>query len=277
MASAGTQRLRIERRAPAPRRAHGEMLATLSKRFGDGRPRSSCWNPVVSEAALHRVTRASHRVARDSSSPLPLLNYARQVRSDGRRTTSRTSGRRRSRSSCSSGSCSESCCSSRRGCPSGSVFALRRPARWGRAARPRAARARRHLRRSLVYTGLLSLFGDFDPTEEQGLVPDGWDSSRAGAVHRLLPRRDLLGPTVEELTYRGLGLSLLSALRNGARDRRHRGALRPGARAPRRASRPRLLRNRGRLAPRANGQRLPGDRAPRRVQRHRADGLGQRA
>jgi membrane protease YdiL (CAAX protease family) len=60
-----------------------------------------------------------------------------------------------------------------------------------------------------VYERALSLFGDFDPTEEQGLVPDGWDSSRAGAFIAFFVVVTFIAPTVEELTYRGLGLSLL--------------------------------------------------------------------
>ena len=63
---------------------------------------------------------------------------------------------------------------------------------------------------SLAYTGVLSLLGDFDPTEEQGLVPDGWDSSRAAPFVAFFLAVTLLAPVVEELTYRGLGFSLFA-------------------------------------------------------------------
>ena len=61
---------------------------------------------------------------------------------------------------------------------------------------------------SLAYTGVLSLLGDFDATEEQGLVPDEWDSSRAAPFIAFFLAVTLLAPFVEELTYRGLGFSL---------------------------------------------------------------------
>ena len=73
---------------------------------------------------------------------------------------------------------------------------------------------------------MLSLLGDFDPTEEQGLVPDGWDSSRAGAFVAFFLAVTFLAPSVEELTYRGLGFSLLRPYGVVARDRRHGRALR---------------------------------------------------
>ena len=49
-----------------------------------------------------------------------------------------------------------------------------------------------------------------DPTEEQGLVPDGWDSSRAGAFAAFFLVVTFVAPAVEELTYRGLGFTLLA-------------------------------------------------------------------
>ena len=47
------------------------------------------------------------------------------------------------------------------------------------------------------------------PTEEQGLVPDGWDSSRAAPFVAFFLAVTLLAPVVEELTYRGMGVSLV--------------------------------------------------------------------
>jgi membrane protease YdiL (CAAX protease family) len=89
------------------------------------------------------------------------------------------------------------------------VFALRRPPRWGRAIGLAVLALVAIYAAALVYEQALSLFGDFDPTEEQGLVPDGWDSSRAGAFIAFFVVVTFIAPTVEELTYRGLGLSLL--------------------------------------------------------------------
>jgi membrane protease YdiL (CAAX protease family) len=89
------------------------------------------------------------------------------------------------------------------------VFALRRPARWGRAIGLAVVGLVAIYAAALVYERVLSLFGDFNPTEEQGLVPDGWDSSRAGAFVAFFVVVTFIAPTVEELTYRGLGLSLL--------------------------------------------------------------------
>jgi membrane protease YdiL (CAAX protease family) len=89
------------------------------------------------------------------------------------------------------------------------AFALRRPARWGRAIGLAVLALVAIYAAALVYEQILSLFGDFDPTEEQGLVPDGWDSSRAGAFVAFFVVVTFIAPAVEELTYRGLGLSLL--------------------------------------------------------------------
>lgn len=89
------------------------------------------------------------------------------------------------------------------------VFALRRPERWGRAVGLAILALVTIYASALVYEQALSLFGDFDPTDEQGLVPDGWDSSRAGAFIAFFVVVTFMAPTVEELTYRGLGLSLL--------------------------------------------------------------------
>ena len=60
-----------------------------------------------------------------------------------------------------------------------------------------------------VYERALSLFGDWSLTKEQGLVPEGWDSSRAGAFVAFFLVVTVVAPVVEELTYRGLGISLL--------------------------------------------------------------------
>jgi membrane protease YdiL (CAAX protease family) len=96
-----------------------------------------------------------------------------------------------------------------RGLPLRDVFALRRPASWWRAVGLAAVALVAIWATAFVYTVALDLVSDLDPTEEQGLVPDGWDSSRAGAFAAFFVVVALVAPVVEELTYRGLGFSLL--------------------------------------------------------------------
>jgi membrane protease YdiL (CAAX protease family) len=93
-----------------------------------------------------------------------------------------------------------------RGLPKREFFALRRPASWPRAV-------------GLAFAGyvailigagvLLQLLGAGD---EQGLTPEGWDSSRAGAYAANFLAIAFVGPVVEELLYRGAGVSLFAAL-----------------------------------------------------------------
>jgi len=59
----------------------------------------------------------------------------------------------------------------------------------------------------LVATGILSQF--LDAGDEQGLVPKGWDSSRAAPFLANALVVSLVAPFVEELLYRGLGFGLL--------------------------------------------------------------------
>ena len=49
-----------------------------------------------------------------------------------------------------------------------------------------------------------------DAGDEQGLVPDGWDSSRAAPFLANAAVVTLAAPFVEELLYRGLGYGLLT-------------------------------------------------------------------
>ena len=96
------------------------------------------------------------------------------------------------------------------GLPKRELFALKRPASWKRALGLAVLCLVLIYVFSLAYTGVLSLLGDFDATEEQGLVPDEWDSSRAAPFIAFFLAVTLLAPFVEELTYRGLGFSLFS-------------------------------------------------------------------
>jgi membrane protease YdiL (CAAX protease family) len=102
-----------------------------------------------------------------------------------------------------------------RGLPRRQVFALRRPRSWPRSLGLAVLALLAIYLAAIVYDQVLSVFGDWNPTEEQGLVPDGWDSSRAGAFVAFFLVVTLVGPAVEELTYRGLGLSLLTPYGTG--------------------------------------------------------------
>lgn len=55
---------------------------------------------------------------------------------------------------------------------------------------------------------LVSLYSD--PGKEQGLTPDGWDSSRAAPFVVNFVVFAVVAPFVEELTFRGLGYSVLA-------------------------------------------------------------------
>ena len=96
-----------------------------------------------------------------------------------------------------------------RGLPKRELFALRRPRSWRRAIGLAVLALVSIWIFAAAYEGVLSLFGNWNPTEEQGLVPDEWDSSRAGAFAAFFLMVTVLAPAVEELTYRGLGVSLV--------------------------------------------------------------------
>jgi membrane protease YdiL (CAAX protease family) len=93
-----------------------------------------------------------------------------------------------------------------RGLDKREAFGLRRPPAWPQAL-------------GYAVLALLAIYGagyvyvrlsGVDPTDEQGLVPNEWDSSRAGAFVAFFVAVTVVGPIVEELTYRGLGFSLLA-------------------------------------------------------------------
>ncbi len=91
-----------------------------------------------------------------------------------------------------------------RGLPVRELFALRRPASWWRAAGLGGA--------ALVAIWIVgaALAPFLDATEEQGLVPDEFDSSRIGAFAAFFVVVAVVAPAVEELTYRGLGFALIA-------------------------------------------------------------------
>ncbi len=90
--------------------------------------------------------------------------------------------------------------------PYWSLLALRRPASYGRAL---AAAA---LVFVAVYVASAIVSSYSDPGREQGLTPDGWDSSRAAQFALNFAVFVVVAPVVEELTFRGLGYSLLAPL-----------------------------------------------------------------
>jgi len=95
------------------------------------------------------------------------------------------------------------------GLPRRELFAIRRPASWRQAIGLAVLALLAIYAAAFVYERVLSIFGDWNPTDEQGLVPKEWDSSRAGAFVAFFLVVTLVAPAVEELTYRGLGVSLL--------------------------------------------------------------------
>ena len=83
------------------------------------------------------------------------------------------------------------------------ALGLRRPASWARAVGWIAA----GLVSIWVVGAILNIF--LKAGEEQGLVPDGWDSSRAAPFAANFVVVAVVAPVVEELTYRGLGFAAL--------------------------------------------------------------------
>ena len=83
-------------------------------------------------------------------------------------------------------------------------FALRAPASWWRALGLALAGY------VAIFIGAGLLIKALGAGDEQGLTPDSWDASRAGAYAANFVAIAFVGPIVEELMYRGAGLSLLS-------------------------------------------------------------------
>jgi membrane protease YdiL (CAAX protease family) len=87
--------------------------------------------------------------------------------------------------------------------PKAELFALRRPRSWSLAIGISI----------LVYVGMLLLslaISPFlDPAEEQGLVPETWPPPDAGAFGLNVFVVVAVAPVIEELTFRGLGFTLL--------------------------------------------------------------------
>jgi membrane protease YdiL (CAAX protease family) len=89
------------------------------------------------------------------------------------------------------------------------LLALRRPRSWSRAAGlALTAVVAIYILEAIVSTIPLPQ----SPSNEQGLTPTGWESAHAGAFVANLVLFSVVAPLVEELTFRGLGQSLLSFL-----------------------------------------------------------------
>jgi uncharacterized protein len=89
------------------------------------------------------------------------------------------------------------------GKPKRDAFALRRPTSWRRAAAISVG--------VIVAIALVSAALDpvLHPDKEQGLAPHGWEPRHAAAFAANFVVVALIAPAVEELTFRGLGFSLL--------------------------------------------------------------------
>jgi membrane protease YdiL (CAAX protease family) len=89
------------------------------------------------------------------------------------------------------------------------LLALRRPASWGRAAGLAASA----VVSIYVLEALVSLIPlPQSPSHEQALTPTHWEPAHAGAFAANLVLFAVAAPVVEELTFRGVGQSLLAFL-----------------------------------------------------------------
>lgn len=93
-----------------------------------------------------------------------------------------------------------------RGRPLRDYLALRRPSSWGRAAAIAGVLV------LLVWVLGLAMRPFVDPGEEQNLIPEGWEPSRAAPFAANFVVVALLAPVVEELLFRGIGYTLLERL-----------------------------------------------------------------
>lgn len=89
------------------------------------------------------------------------------------------------------------------------LFALRKPASWAGALGLAAAAY------VAIFVGASAILIALDAQDEQGLTPDDWDPSRAGAYAANFVVVAFVGPLVEELMYRGVGLTLLAPFGGG--------------------------------------------------------------
>jgi membrane protease YdiL (CAAX protease family) len=86
------------------------------------------------------------------------------------------------------------------------LLALRRPSSYGRVLSTALAVF------AAVYATSAAVSAFSDPGREQGLTPDAWDPHRATQFALNFLVFAAVAPAVEELTFRGLGYSLLEPL-----------------------------------------------------------------
>jgi membrane protease YdiL (CAAX protease family) len=96
------------------------------------------------------------------------------------------------------------------GLPRREVFALRRSPSWA------GGLGWALLAFVTIFIGAGVLGWALDAGDEQGLTPDAWDSSKAGAYAANFVAVAFVGPLVEELLYRGAGVTFLSQFGSGA-------------------------------------------------------------
>jgi len=85
------------------------------------------------------------------------------------------------------------------------ALGFRRPVSWRQAG----ALIFACLGTTWAISALLSVF--LDAGEEQGLLPEGWNSGRGGAFLANFVVIAIVAPIVEETTYRGLGFAVVGA------------------------------------------------------------------
>jgi membrane protease YdiL (CAAX protease family) len=90
------------------------------------------------------------------------------------------------------------------GMPRRDVLALRSPPSWPRALGLAVVAV------IAILIGAYLLLALTQAGDEQNLTPEGWDGSRAGQYAASFVAVVLIAPVVEELLYRGVGLTLLA-------------------------------------------------------------------
>ena len=91
-----------------------------------------------------------------------------------------------------------------RGIPRRRFFALRRPRSWPRALGLAAAAY------VTIFIGAGLILIALDAGDEQGLTPDEWEPDKLGPYLANFVAVAVVAPVVEELMYRGAGLTLLA-------------------------------------------------------------------
>ncbi|MDQ3065788.1 MAG: CPBP family intramembrane metalloprotease [Actinomycetota bacterium] len=91
-----------------------------------------------------------------------------------------------------------------RGLPKEAFFALRRPESWSKALGLALGAY------VTIFIGAGLILIALDAGDEQGLTPEDWDPDRAGQYAANFVAVALVAPIVEELLYRGAGMTLLA-------------------------------------------------------------------